>query len=123
MKRIFGIILLLVFFLMMWSDSTLWEDEKYAVYIIDGQARLGIKVDDEDIYIGRLEPEVVAVGSNDKFVVAQRRFRGGLLYFFIEKAIDHAYLNADEIIEVGYSKEDFEVLKKQYNFPEFSAYF
>ena len=123
MKRIFGLLLLLVVILIVWSDSNLWEDEMYAVYVIDGQAYFGIKIDDEGTFHGRIEPEIVAVGSNDNFVVVARKIRESTIYFYIEKSADNIYLNSDEIIETGYSLERFNELKKNHGLPEFSAYF
>jgi len=93
------------------------------VYTIDGQSYFGIKIDDEGTYHGRIEPEIVAVGSNDKFVVVARKIRESTVYFYIEKAVDNIYLNSDEIIETGYSLEKFNELKKHHRLPEFSAYF
>ncbi|TLU66659.1 hypothetical protein FE810_03865 [Thalassotalea litorea] len=122
MKRLIGVCLLLLFLMMIWSDSTLWEDDKYAVYVIDGQAHFGLKAGD-DIYIGRFEPEIVAVGSNSEYVVIQRRIRGDILYFYINKAQDHGYLNADEIVYAGYQKDKFEQLKASHGLPEFSVFF
>ncbi len=123
MKRILGLFLLLIVILMVWRDSNLWEDESYAVYVIDDQAYFGIKMDDEGTFHGRIEPEIVAIGSNVKFVVVARRIKESTIYFYIDKSVDNIYLNADEIIETGYSLERFNELKKRYGLPEFSTYF
>ena len=123
MKRILGFFILLVVILMIWSDSNLWEDEMYAVYVIDGQAYFGIKIDDEGTFHDRVEPEIVAVGSNDKFVVVARKIKESTIYFYIEKSEDNIYLDSDEIIETGYSLENFKELKLHHGLPEFSTYF
>lgn len=108
---------------MVWSDSNLWEDEDYAVYVIDGQTQFGIKIDDEGSFHGRVEPEIIAVGSNEKFIVIARKINKSVLYFYIEKSKDNKYLDSNEVIKAGYSLEVFNELKKQHGFPELSVYF
>ncbi len=72
---------------------------------------------------GRIEPEIIAVGSNDKFVVIARRVGESTIYFYIDKSADNIYLNSDEIIDTGYSLEQFKELKVHHRLPEFSTYF
>ena len=122
-QLISGLLLLVVLTLMVWSDSNLWEDEGYAVYVIDGQTHFGIKIDDAGTFHGRVESEIIAVGSNEKFVVIARKINESVLYFYIEKSKDNKYLDSNEVIEAGYSLEVFNELKKQHSFPEFSVYF
>lgn len=103
----------------------MWEDEVYAVYYIDGSINLGIKVDDEGTFISRVEHKVIAVGSNENYVVAQQLMddSDSISYFFIDKKQDNIYLNALQISKGPYTELDFNKLSEKLNLPKFSKTF
>ena len=70
MKSIISAIIVLA--LLAGCDSSMWESGDYEVYYIDGDINLGIKIDDEGTWHGRVDHEVVAVGVNEKYVVAKQ---------------------------------------------------
>ena len=103
-----------------------WKDKEYEVHWIDtGNNRTLARKIDENSSIGRVEPEVIAVGSNDEYVVAKQRPVGGgdVYYFVVDKRKDSPYLNANQITQGPLSKSTFDALKKQKRLPDFSVTF
>lgn len=115
-------ILIIVF---IWGDKYMWEDDAYAVYYIDGNINLGIKVDDEGSFHSRVDNEVIAVGSNENYVVAMRLMddSDSISYFFIDKQKDNIYLNPLQITKGPYTELEFNQLSEKLNLPEFSKAF
>lgn len=103
-----------------------WRDRPYEVIWIDtgGNRTLNHEIS-ENASIGRIEAEVIAVGSNDKYVVAKQKPIGGgsVAYFYIDREKDDKYLNADEITEGPFSEVRFIQLKTELGLPEFSKEF
>ena len=125
--RVLAAILLSVTTLSGCDSGIKWTDKEYEVHWIDTSRNrtLARKIDENGSSIGRVQPEVIAIGSNDKYVVAkQRSVNGGeMFYFVVERKKDSPYLNADQITQGHFSRSDFEVLKKQKRLPDFSATF
>lgn len=103
-----------------------WRDRPYEVIWIDtGDNRTLSHEISENASIGRVEAEVIAVGSSDKYVVAKQKPIGGgsVAYFYIDREKDDKYLNADEITEGPFSEARFIQLKTELGLPEFSKEF
>ena len=124
MNRIF--LLLLSVFLYSCDSGVKWRDSPYEVIWIDTGNNRTLNYEISEIAsIGRVEAEVIAVGSNDKYVVAKQKPIGGgpISYFYIERAKDDEYLNANEITQGPFSETRFLQLKTELNLPEFSREF
>lgn len=123
MKRV----LLIIFtaFLCSCDSGVEWKDSPYEVIWIDtGDNRALNHEISENASIGRVEAEVIAVGSNDKYVVAKQKPIGGSIsYFYIERAKDDKYLNWNEITQGPFSEFRFLQLKTELGLPEFSKEF
>ena len=109
------------------DSGTKWKSGPYEVYWIDlpSDLTLGLSIGDGNA-IGRVMPQVFAVGENDQWIVAARFPRGDRSkreYFYIEKAMDHSYLNADEIVKGPFTKAEFDSLKAKLSLPEFAVSF
>ena len=103
-----------------------WKDSPYEVIWIDtGDNRTLNHEISENASIGRVEAEVIAVGSNEKYVVAKQKPIGGgsISYFYIDRAKDDKYLNWDEITQGPFSEARFLLLKAELGLPEFSKEF
>lgn len=103
-----------------------WRDSPYRVIWIDtGDNRTLNHEISVNTSIGRVEAEVIAVGSNEKYVVAKQKPIGGgsISYFYIERSKDEKYLNGAEITQGPFSEERFIQLKKELGLPDFSKEF
>ena len=103
-----------------------WRDRPYEVIWVDtGNNRTLNYEISENASIGRVETVVIAVGSNDKYVVAKQKPIGGgsISYFYIERAKDDKYLNPNEITQGPFSETRFLRLKTELGLPEFSREF
>ena len=103
----------------------MWDDGEYEVYYINGDVVLGLKIDNSGTYHGRVDHKVIAVGSNDKYVVAKRLEpdNGTISYFYIAREKDNKYLNPDEITQGPFTELQFSELSKKLDLPEFSKEF
>ncbi|WP_353413011.1 hypothetical protein [Arenicella sp. 4NH20-0111] len=101
------------------------EDGEYEVYYIDGNINLGIKIDDSGSYHGRVDHKVVAVGANEKYVVAKQLEPGSAVpsYFYIVREKDNVYLNPDEITQGPFTEVRFNELSRKLGLPNFSKEF
>jgi hypothetical protein len=119
-------LLFCLFFVLVACDSgTQWRDEKYAVIWIDTPA-LSLNLDiGEGASIERVAADVVAVGSNQFYVVAKQRSSKtkAFSYFYIEKNKDDSSKNADEITKGPYSEQEFIALSKQFGLPKLTKQF
>lgn len=103
-----------------------WRDREYEVSWLDtADNRSLYRSLDEGGGIGRVGAEVIAVGSDDRYIVAKQRSQsdGAVSYFIIDRKKDDVLLNADEITKGPFSAKDFDVLKGARRLPEFSATF
>lgn len=124
MKRVLFIIF--TTFLCSCDSGVEWKDSPYEVIWIDtGDNRTLNYEISENASIGRVEAEVIAVGSNEKYVVAKQKPIGGgsISYFYIDRAKDDKYLNWDEITQGPFSEARFLQLKAELGLPEFSKEF
>lgn len=103
-----------------------WQDKPYKVIWLDtGDNRTLNHEISENASIGRVEAKVIAVGSNDKYVVVkQKPIDGGpISYLYVDRKKDDKYLNGDEITQGPFSEARFLRLKVERGLPEFSKNF
>lgn len=104
-----------------------WEDHPYEVHWIDtGSNRtLARVIGDTGASIGRVDAVVVAVGSNDNYVVAKQIPVGesSASYYYIDKNKDGEYLNQSEITQGPFTENKFAQLQKELGLPKFSKEF
>jgi hypothetical protein len=125
MKRIL-LVLFLVSSLYACDSGVEWKDSPYEVMWIDTRNNRTLNhTIDENASIGRVDAEVIAVGSNAKYVVAKQRSigRDSVSYFYIDKTKDDMYLNGNEITQGPFSEDKFFQLKIELGLPEFSKAF
>lgn len=103
-----------------------WEDKPYQVIWVDTTDNRTLNYSLENgASIGRVQAEVIAVGSNDKYIVAKQRDLGGgsISFFYLERSKDSMYKNLDDVTQGPFTEQEFEKLKSDLNFPEFSKEF
>lgn len=120
-------------FLLLWAllltacDSGVqWQDKPYQVIWIDTGDNRTLAYDlGEGASIGRVKAEVIAVGSNEKYVVAKQKPNGGgpISYYYIKREKDDKYLNGHEVTQGPFSRARFIQLKSELGLPEFSKEF
>ena len=103
----------------------MWEDGEYEVYYIGGHINLGIRLDNSGTYHGRVDHKVIAVGANEKYVVAKQlpSETEDVSYYYIVREDDNKYLNPDEITQGPFSEIRFKELTKTLGLPIFSKEF
>lgn len=116
-----------IFSLLAACDSgIMWTDGQYVAHWVDSVENISInrKVG-EGTAVGRVDKKVVALGSDDKYLVAKRLElgTGAVSYYYIEKKKDNDYLNQDEITQGPFSEKDYFDLKNRLGLPEFDKYF
>ncbi|TVZ41820.1 hypothetical protein P886_1170 [Alteromonadaceae bacterium 2753L.S.0a.02] len=124
MKKVFFSIIIV--FLVSCDYGVEWKDRPYEVIWIDTSDNRTLNREvDENTSIGRVEAEVIAVGSNQKYVVVKQKPVGGdsISFFYIEREKDGKYLNADEITQGPFTETRYLVLKSELGLPEFSKEF
>ncbi|WP_170164108.1 hypothetical protein [Gallaecimonas pentaromativorans] len=109
------------------DSGVLWSDHPYEVHWVDtgSNVTLARRINGGPDTIGRVDAEVIAVGSNDKFVVAKQRVIGSdsISYFYVEKSKDSTYLNLSEITQGPFSEARFSKLKAELELPDFTKEF
>ena len=107
------------------GDKFAWEDGQYVVWVNDSR-EYGLHItEDRKGLLGRVRANVIAVGSNNLYVVARQKDPKTKIisYFYVEKAKDTKYLNQDEITQGPFNKNEFIKLKKELGLPPFSKKF
>ena len=109
------------------DSGVLWEDHPYEVHWTDTgtNVTLARRINDGPDTIGRVAAEVIAVGSNELFVVAKQRDIGtaNISYYFLEKSKDSMYLNLDDITVGPLSEDAFQKYKGELGLPDFGKEF
>ena len=103
-----------------------WRDSPYEVIWVDTGNNRTLNYElGEDASIGRVEAEVVAVGSNKKYVVAKQRPIGSktVWYYYIDREKDNKYHNWDEITQGPFELTRFIELRVELGLPEFTKEF
>ncbi len=98
-----------------------WKHAKYALIWIDDPRNVSLSYDaGEGSWIGRIEPSVFAVGSDERYVVAKQHPRGDksiTSYFIIEVAKDSLYAEPKDVVVGPLTEEDFKERSAQLRLP------
>ena len=109
------------------DSGTVWKSGKYEVYWIETSSDLTLGYDlGGGGIIGRVEPQVFAVGEDDAWIVAARYPNGNKAkkeFFYFPKAQDHRYKNAAEIVLGPFTEAEFDKLKSDLALPDWSKRF
>ncbi len=103
-----------------------WEDTPYQVIWIDSKNNRTLVYNLGDgSAVERVGAEVIAVGSNKKYVVAKQKniTNKKITYFYIERNKDNKYKSHDEITQGPFSFEKFIELKEKLGLPNFTKAF
>lgn len=109
------------------DSGTKWKSGKYEVYWIDvsSDLTLGLTLGN-GVAIGRVMPQVYAVGEDDTWIVAAQHPNGDKTksqFYYLPKAQDHEHKNAKEIVLGPFTKTEFEKLKAELALPDWSKRF
>lgn len=124
MKRV--IVLAIAFVLSACDHGEKWRDGPYEVSWIDTESNRTLSYDlGNDTSIGRVEAEVIAVGSNKNYIVAKQKVIGSnsIAYYFIERKKDNKYFNGNEIAKGPFTESHFLEIKSELDLPEFTKEF
>lgn len=78
------------------------------------------------VAIGRVMPQVYAVGEDETWIVAARHPNGDAStspFYYFPKGQDHRHKNANEIVLGPFSETEFEALKEELSLPDWSIRF
>jgi hypothetical protein len=117
-----GSILLLVLVLSACDYGVQWEDKPYQVIWIDADYNRTLVYAFEDgESVGRVQAEVIAVGSNEKYIIAKQRDLNDktISIFYLERSKDSMYMNSNQVTQGPFTEQEFEKLKSELNLPEF----
>ncbi len=92
------------------DSGVLWQDDKYEVTWIDtGDNTYLYRKLVNGAGIGRVGPNIIAVGSNDKYVIVQQRSSDDMpiKYFIVDKVNDHDYANKSEFVIGPLSEQEY----------------
>lgn len=116
---------LLLFFITACDSGVLWKDSPYEVYWVDttDNQSLGYSLGDGGI-IQRVD-KVIAIGSNEKYIVAKQRSinQQKILYYYLEKAKDKKFYDASDVVKGPFSIEQFKREKQYLGLPDFTHTF
>jgi len=98
-----------------------WEDDKYKIYHLDNFQCLGSKIDDDAIIFQCAIINVIAAGSNTKYVVIKQKISENdvIKYFYIDKARSIVGSDASEVVEGPFDEIKFEKFKASLGLPDF----
>jgi len=99
----------------------------YIAIAIDEPSNMSISYDlGGGSSIGKIDAEVVAVGFNDKFIIAKQRPLSDpskVNYFYLEMAKDSKYANPSKSLTGPLSEKDFMESKSRLGLPDFTRTF
>jgi hypothetical protein len=124
MKRAIVLAILLVLSSCDYGEK--WRDSPYEVIWIDTENNRSLYYDlGDNASIGRVEAEVIAVGSNEKYIVAKQKSVSSdlIAYYFIERKKDSKYYNGSEITQGPFTESNFLKIKSELGLPEFTKEF
>jgi hypothetical protein len=122
LKLIKGSILLLLLVLSACDSGVKWEDKPYQVIWIDtDNNRTLVYAFDNGGSIGRVQAEIIAVGSNEKYIIAKQQDLNDktISFFYLERSKDSMYRNSNQVTQGPFTEQEFEKLKSELNLPEF----
>lgn len=115
------LILGFIFSLIACDSKVLWEEGPYVAHWIDIESNITInRKIGEGLSVGRVDAKVLALGSDEKYLVAKRLDvkNGEISFFYVDKTKDSDYLNQDEITQGPFSEEEYLELKSKLYLPE-----
>jgi len=117
MRKLLAVVLIIITFV--FFNTGFWEDDQYAIYYMNGEIVLGIKIGDSPDFHQRIDHKVIDATSNEKYVIAKQELQGSdnYNYYYIDKIKDDIYLDPDEITKGPFSKKQFVELSKKLDFP------
>lgn len=107
----------------LFDSGVLWEDEQYHVAWIDTGDSTTLYYTIENGGVGKIKPEIIAVGSNEFYVVARRKSSPDNGYYYIKKSKIHPYPGGGDSTHGPYTAAQFAKLKKDLNLPDFEKTF
>ena len=128
-KASITIILALVVFLWgcVFDSGEKWRDGPYSVLWIDTADNRTLNYDvGNGGSVGRVEKTVMAVGSNDAYVVAQQQpgtDASIISYYIIDRLKDHKYADSQEFVIGPLSEGEYESKKVLLKLPKFTKRF
>ena len=109
------------------DSGSKWKSGKYEVYWIDIPSDLTLGMDLGDgTAIGRVMPQVIAVGEDSKWIVAARHPQGDKSiteYYYFSKDADHPHKNADEIVQGPFTETQFKQKTSDHGLPPLTKHF
>jgi hypothetical protein len=108
------------------DSGVLWRDPPYQVQWIDTSDNRTLSYDlGNGGSIGRVDAEVIAVGSNELYIVAKQRltYQNTIKYYYIERSKDHKHQNGYEITQGPFNEKEFSELSAKLNLPSFTREF
>jgi len=109
------------------DSSVEWQSGDYEVYTIDASndSTLGLEVDGGG-RIGRVGPQVFAVGEDKKWIVAGSYPYGDKTrkeFFYFAKSEDHPHKNGHDVVLGPFTEAEFTKLSVDLNLPGWSKNF
>lgn len=122
------IIILLFLFLNSCSSDSLWESGRYHIYYIDGidKRYLGYALDGGGSYIRIVGKLVVAVGSNDKYIIIKQLYSRSpeiIRYYIVYREKDNTVASPHELVSKALTLKEFKNKKSLLGLPDFTKEF
>ncbi len=109
------------------DSGTVWKSGSYEVYWVDIPSDLTLGLDlGNGSAIGRVMPQVTAVGEDAQWIVAARHPDGDKTkteYFYFSKTEDHPHKNAEDIVKGPFTEEAFKKESATLKLPAFTKRF
>lgn len=106
------------------DSGELWRDDPYVVLWLDTDDNVALYFDlGKDGAVGRVQPKVVAVGSDDNYVVVKQVGTRGVNYFYLDRTKDHKLADPKDSVFGPFSESDFDKKRKDLTLPTFSKQF
>ena len=104
-----------------------WKSGDYAVYWIDSPSNrsLGFELK-RGTYLGRVGPQVFAVGEDERWIVAGRFVDGdkkNAEFYYFSKNLDGKDKNSEDVVRGPFDRSAYLAEKHARNLPDLSVYF
>ncbi len=110
-----------LFFLSACDYGILWQDDPYIVVWIDALDTASVSWELENgNSIGRIPETVIAVGSDERFIVAkQKNLRSDKIsYFILDRKKDHKLADPSVSVTGSLTKEEYDAFANRLNLPQ-----
>jgi len=101
-----------------------WRSGPYALLWIDTSDNVSLSYDaGSGAWVGRVEPQVFAVGSNDQFIVAKQHPIGNkkrVHYFVVLRGKDSIAADLKKVLIGPLTADEFDRKSKELNLPKFT---